>query len=71
MSQALNQIITSVQDYEDLALMFLRNHRSPTVHTECLWGLVVCRAGNKHHNTVVQTPKVHVALSQNIRTFST
>lgn len=76
MVQVLNQITGSGPDNEDFALMLQRNHCSPTVHIECLgvvwWGGgVVCRAGNVHHDTVVQTPKVHVTLSQNIRTFST
>lgn len=41
MGQALNQIIISVRDAEDLALMLLRNNCSPRVHTECLFGEVL------------------------------
>lgn len=72
MSQVLNQSIVSVQDYKDFAFdVFVESSQPYSAYRMFARGGGIRRADNIHHYTVVQTPKVHVTLSQNILTFST
>lgn len=51
--------------------VFVESLQPYSAYRMFLSGEGIRRADNIHHNTVVQTPKVHVTLSQNILTFST